>query len=81
LLPTVLRARNKHFNGLIYLAFDLLYLDGYDLRNVPLIERKPALELIGEAGRERIGLALLLGQFRRSFGRAFKRPMTRSAMQ
>ena len=24
----------------VYFVFDLLYLDGYDLRNVPLIERK-----------------------------------------
>jgi bifunctional non-homologous end joining protein LigD len=29
---------------LTYLAFDLLYLDGYDLRRVPLIERKRALK-------------------------------------
>jgi bifunctional non-homologous end joining protein LigD len=29
---------------LSYLAFDLLYLDGYDLRRVPLIERKRALK-------------------------------------
>jgi len=27
-------------------VFDLLYLDGYDLRNVPLIERKKALQAI-----------------------------------
>jgi bifunctional non-homologous end joining protein LigD len=29
-----------------YFAFDLLYLDGYDLRRVPLIDRKRALEAI-----------------------------------
>jgi len=29
-------------------AFDLLYLDGYDLRNTPLIERKRALEAVLE---------------------------------
>ena len=33
---------------LIFYAFDLLYLDGYDLRRAPLIERKAALaEIIG----------------------------------
>jgi ATP-dependent DNA ligase len=31
-------------NRLVYLAFDLLYLDGYDLRGAPLIERKSALQ-------------------------------------
>jgi bifunctional non-homologous end joining protein LigD len=32
---------------LTFQAFDLLYLDGYDLRRVPLVERKRALrELI-----------------------------------
>ncbi|MDW9413989.1 DNA ligase D [Sinorhizobium meliloti] len=35
---------------LTFQAFDLLYLDGYDLRRVPLIERKRVLrELIGDA--------------------------------
>jgi bifunctional non-homologous end joining protein LigD len=34
----------KHPNRLIYSAFDLLYLDGYDLRGTPLIERKRALQ-------------------------------------
>jgi bifunctional non-homologous end joining protein LigD len=29
---------------LVYAVFDLLYLDGYDLRDVPLIERKKALK-------------------------------------
>jgi bifunctional non-homologous end joining protein LigD len=33
----------KHSDRLIYHAFDLLYLDGYDLRRTPLIERKAAL--------------------------------------
>jgi bifunctional non-homologous end joining protein LigD len=33
----------KHSDRLIYHAFDLLYLDGYDLRRAPLIERKAAL--------------------------------------
>jgi bifunctional non-homologous end joining protein LigD len=34
----------KHSDRLVYLAFDLLYLDGYDLRSAPLIERKRALQ-------------------------------------
>jgi bifunctional non-homologous end joining protein LigD len=35
----------------VFYAFDLLYLDGYDLRNAPLVERKQRLEtLIGKAG-------------------------------
>jgi bifunctional non-homologous end joining protein LigD len=33
----------RHLDRLVYLAFDLLYLDGYDLRGAPLIERKRAL--------------------------------------
>lgn len=31
---------------LTYFAFDLLYLDGYDLRSAPLVERKRALEAL-----------------------------------
>src|SRR3954447_8678935 len=38
------RALGKHSGGLIYIAFDLLYLDGTDLRDTPLIERKRMLE-------------------------------------
>jgi bifunctional non-homologous end joining protein LigD len=34
----------RHSDRLVYLAFDLLYLDGYDLRSAPLIERKRALQ-------------------------------------
>ena len=33
-----------------FVAFDLLYLDGYDLRNVPLQERKHALQEILNSG-------------------------------
>jgi bifunctional non-homologous end joining protein LigD len=33
----------KHSDRLIYQAFDLLYLDGRDLRGLPLIQRKHAL--------------------------------------
>jgi bifunctional non-homologous end joining protein LigD len=43
--PTLRRELAKrHSDRLVYLAFDLLYLDGYDLRGGPLIERKRALE-------------------------------------
>jgi bifunctional non-homologous end joining protein LigD len=31
------------FNGMVYYAFDLLAMDGYDLTPVPLVERKEAL--------------------------------------
>jgi bifunctional non-homologous end joining protein LigD len=33
-----------HTHELIFFAFDLMYLDGYDLTEVPLLERKQALE-------------------------------------
>jgi bifunctional non-homologous end joining protein LigD len=39
---------------LSYLAFDLLYLDGYDLRRVPLIERKQALKDVLAKARAKI---------------------------
>ena len=32
-----------HTERLVFYAFDLLYLDGYDLRRAPLLERKTAL--------------------------------------
>src|SRR4051812_7285184 len=35
-----------HSAKLHYFLFDLMYLDGYDLRNVPLIERKRLLETL-----------------------------------
>jgi bifunctional non-homologous end joining protein LigD len=38
----------KHSDRLVYLAFDLLYLDGYDLRGAPLIERKRVLQCVLE---------------------------------
>jgi bifunctional non-homologous end joining protein LigD len=38
----------KHSGRLVYLAFDLLYFDGYDLRGAPLIERKRALQRVLE---------------------------------
>jgi bifunctional non-homologous end joining protein LigD len=34
----------------VYFVFDLLYLDGYDLRNVPLAKRREVLEQILEPG-------------------------------
>ena len=34
----------------VYFAFDLLYLDGYDLRNVPLSERKALLDKVVTPG-------------------------------
>jgi bifunctional non-homologous end joining protein LigD len=36
----------KHSDRLVYLAFDLLYLNGHDLRGAPLIERKRALQRV-----------------------------------
>jgi bifunctional non-homologous end joining protein LigD len=37
--------------GLLYYIFDILYLDGFDIRNAPLIERKQVLsELLKESG-------------------------------
>lgn len=36
----------------VFYAFDLIYLDGYDLRAVPLIERKAALERLLSGAQE-----------------------------
>ncbi|HEY3567739.1 MAG TPA: DNA ligase D [Thermoanaerobaculia bacterium] len=49
-------AENRQ-NDLVYFAFDLLYLDGYDLRKSPLLDRKTALSdlLAGRAGAIRMG--------------------------
>lgn len=53
-LPTELKARLKA--KLIYYAFDLLYLGGFDLRASPLIERKRVLaELLKGTGLQLIG--------------------------
>jgi bifunctional non-homologous end joining protein LigD len=38
------RALSKRSSALIYVAFDLIYLEGFDVRDAPLIERKRALE-------------------------------------
>ena len=40
---------SDHSSQLHYYAFDLMYLNGYDLRGVPLVERKRLLETILEA--------------------------------
>ena len=44
-------------SDLVYFAFDLLYLDGYDLRKSPLLARKEALTglLAGRKGAVRLG--------------------------
>jgi bifunctional non-homologous end joining protein LigD len=40
----------KKSGRFIFYAFDLLYLDGYDLRGAPLVERKEALQAIITSG-------------------------------
>jgi len=51
LLQNVLN--NGRQGELVFYAFDLLYLDGHDLRSVPLLERKEALgALLAGAGAE-----------------------------
>ena len=49
-------AENRQ-DDLVYFAFDLLYLDGYDLRRSPLLARKQALSdlLASSAGAIRMG--------------------------
>lgn len=37
---------NKKSGHVVYIIFDLLYLDGYDMRDVPLIKRKEILKTI-----------------------------------
>lgn len=47
--------RRGRTGRLIYYAFDLLYLNGYDLRRLPLIERKARLEgLLESSARSRV---------------------------
>ena len=46
-LPAAMAARPTRIAArLLYYAFDLLYLDGYDLRGAPLVERKRLLETL-----------------------------------
>lgn len=53
LLQTSFKSKNKE--GLIYLLFDLLILDGRDLRQKPLIQRKEILKgLLKDIGTARI---------------------------
>jgi bifunctional non-homologous end joining protein LigD len=47
-LPRFDRLRSRHDPdcSTVFYCFDLLYLDGYDLRNCPLIKRKALLKSI-----------------------------------
>ena len=45
-MNTIPDARRIEQSHVVYYVFDLLYLDGYDLRRVPLEQRKQALERI-----------------------------------
>ena len=45
-MNTIPDARRMQQFPVVYYVFDLLYLDGYDLRHVPLEQRKQALERI-----------------------------------
>ncbi|QMT59805.1 DNA ligase D [Legionella sp. PC997] len=38
--------KNKKYSNFVYFLFDILYFDQYDLRNLPLIERKSILKNI-----------------------------------
>jgi bifunctional non-homologous end joining protein LigD len=50
-----LQNNDKRQNETFYYAFDLLFLDGHDLREVPLLERKELLKaLLGESKNSRI---------------------------
>ena len=41
-----LRSRRRTHTSIVFYAFDLLYLDGFDLTNCPLIKRKELLRRI-----------------------------------
>ncbi len=64
----------KDDEALVYLVFDLLYLDGYDLRATPLIDRKLGLEAvldpIAESGGPIQYSAHMAGQGGQVFGHA-----------
>jgi len=51
-LQAALSAGNT--SQVVYYAFDLLYLDGYDLRGAPLVERKAALKSLLRGGPSRL---------------------------
>lgn len=36
----------RRFSGLVFFAFDLVYLDGFDLRSTPLVQRKDLLRTL-----------------------------------
>ena len=51
-LQNAMSANQAH--ALVYFAFDLLFLDGHDLRDVPLVERKRVLQsIVGDEGTVR----------------------------
>jgi bifunctional non-homologous end joining protein LigD len=53
-----LAAREAQAERVVYFAFDLLYLDGYDVRDLPLIERRELLRaLVTELGNDRVRLS------------------------
>ncbi len=45
-----LQRRSENVAPLVYFAFDLLHLDGWDLRSVPLVGRKQVLRRLLESG-------------------------------
>jgi bifunctional non-homologous end joining protein LigD len=51
---------NSRYDRMVYYAFDLLYLDGFDLRASPLIERKRVLSGLPKEASD-IGPLLCLG--------------------
>src|SRR5438874_2126721 len=59
----------KRLGGLRYHAFDLLYLDGYDLRNVPYVERKEILKQVLAGAPEQL---IYVGYLEAEGGRAFE---------
>jgi len=62
-----------HSSRLVYHAFDLLYLDGVDLRDRPLLERKQALKaLLAEAPKALVYVDYLEGDGQRVFEHACK---------
>jgi bifunctional non-homologous end joining protein LigD len=51
------------YDRMVYYVFDLLYLDGFDIRAAPLIERKRALQSIMSAAREKAPRILFTEHF------------------
>jgi len=53
--PMLVDALKNGSGDMLFYGFDLLYLDGYDLRDTPLAARKQALAtLLGETGSDRV---------------------------